>query len=223
MNPYHSENYLKRYLTCFPELHALIGVPQPEKWHPEGDAFTHTMMVLREANERFPHHDLVQWAAICHDLGKALTNKEKWPSHHGHAVLGLKPTVTLLEKFGVTDFETVDCVKFITEFHMHVHDVYKMKASTFVNIFRKAVLITYPKGDHLSLLISLACLGECDHYGRGGVDLNSTYTNPATMLKIFYKIDEIANPYDWNVFDDKNWNKVTNQLTKMFSQLKEEA
>jgi len=68
----------------FPELHALIGVPQDPKWHPEGDVWVHTMMVVdamaeigsrkqgvgsREDKERLK----LLFAALCHDFGKPLT------------------------------------------------------------------------------------------------------------------------------------------------------
>ncbi|SFV90371.1 tRNA nucleotidyltransferase [hydrothermal vent metagenome] len=81
----------------FPELHALIGVPQDPKWHPEGDVWVHTMMVVdamaeimsreqgvgsREDKERLK----LLFAALCHDFGKPATTTieyedgkiEKW-------------------------------------------------------------------------------------------------------------------------------------------------
>ena len=84
----------KRY---FPELHALIDAPQDPKWHPEGDVWVHTMMVVdamaeigsreqgvgsREEKERLK----LLFAALCHDFGKPLTTTieyedgrvEKW-------------------------------------------------------------------------------------------------------------------------------------------------
>ena len=68
----------------FPELHALIGVAQDPVWHPEGDVWIHTMMVLdamanicqSEALCRDPFERLtLMFAALCHDLGKATTTR----------------------------------------------------------------------------------------------------------------------------------------------------
>ncbi len=68
----------------FPELHALIGVVQDPVWHPEGDVWIHTMMVLdamaricrMEALCRDPFEKLaLMFAALCHDLGKATTTR----------------------------------------------------------------------------------------------------------------------------------------------------
>ena len=71
----------------FPELHALIGVPQDAKWHPEGDVWVHTMMVVdamagelkgkREKGKGKEGDEKQQlkllFAALCHDFGKPLT------------------------------------------------------------------------------------------------------------------------------------------------------
>ena len=72
---------LERY---FPELHAIVGVPQSPKWHPEGDVWVHTMMTLdamaRELkikNEKLKMKErqklMFLFAILCHDLGKAIT------------------------------------------------------------------------------------------------------------------------------------------------------
>ena len=62
----------------FPELKALIGVPQPPRYHPEGDAWNHTMLVLDYAARLRPQAENplgLMLAALCHDLGKAPTTQ----------------------------------------------------------------------------------------------------------------------------------------------------
>lgn len=64
-------------LSYFPELQALINLPQSPKWHPEGDVWTHTLMAL-DAMATLLSDDEKQnikymWAILCHDLGKATT------------------------------------------------------------------------------------------------------------------------------------------------------
>lgn len=62
----------------FPELQALIGVPQSPQFHPEGDAWVHTMLVLDMAAvlmERAENPTGLMLSAICHDLGKAGTTR----------------------------------------------------------------------------------------------------------------------------------------------------
>ena len=72
----------------FPELDALYGVPQPAQWHPEIDTGVHVMMALRLA-ARISASTAVRFAVLMHDLGKARTPQEKWPSHHGHEQRGV--------------------------------------------------------------------------------------------------------------------------------------
>jgi tRNA nucleotidyltransferase (CCA-adding enzyme) len=89
---------LERY---FPELYAIIGVPQSEKWHPEGDVWIHTMMTLDQMamlKTGDAKYDLkMMFAILCHDLGKATHTQitEEKISAIGHELAGLEPT----EKF----------------------------------------------------------------------------------------------------------------------------
>lgn len=72
----------------FPELSALIGSVQPAAYHPEGDAFEHTMLITDEVagqTKSIP----ARFAALCHDLGKGLTPAAMLPHHYGHEARGL--------------------------------------------------------------------------------------------------------------------------------------
>ncbi len=82
----------------FPELYALIDVPQSPIWHPEGDVWIHTMMCidkmvsLKTDDEK--HNLKMMFAILCHDLGKA-THTQVSPeqiSAIGHELAGLEPT-----------------------------------------------------------------------------------------------------------------------------------
>ena len=80
--------------TWFPEAAALIGVPQPEDHHPEGDVWTHTMQVLDEAARlrgRAEYPLGLMLAALCHDFGKPPATRELDGKLHayGHETLGL--------------------------------------------------------------------------------------------------------------------------------------
>lgn len=77
-------------LLCliFPEIHALIGKTQPERYHPEGDAFEHTMLILDETAAKTDNL-IARFAALCHDLGKGVTPLEMLPHHYGHEKKGL--------------------------------------------------------------------------------------------------------------------------------------
>lgn len=78
----------------FPEIFALIGKTQPREFHPEGDAFEHTMATV-DAVARWTENLVVRFAALVHDIGKGVTPEELLPHHYGHEVKGL----TVLEQW----------------------------------------------------------------------------------------------------------------------------
>ena len=62
----------------FPELKALVGCEQEPEWHPEGDVWVHTLLVVDEARKRiaaldYPQQVAVMLGAVCHDFGKPST------------------------------------------------------------------------------------------------------------------------------------------------------
>lgn len=71
--------------VILPELENLFGVVQPEKYHPEIDTGVHTLMVLEQAAKLSPQ-PAVRFAALVHDLGKALSPHP--PLHTGHEERG---------------------------------------------------------------------------------------------------------------------------------------
>ncbi|MBO1926423.1 multifunctional CCA addition/repair protein [Thiomicrorhabdus sp. 6S2-11] len=105
--------------VLFPELHALHGVEQPEKHHPEGDVWIHTMMVLQQATKL--SDDLaVRFAALVHDLGKGITPPELWPKHHGHEAAGVPLVKALCQRYRVPKkIEQFACK--VTEYHGVIH------------------------------------------------------------------------------------------------------
>jgi tRNA nucleotidyltransferase (CCA-adding enzyme) len=74
--------------VIFPEIASLYGVPQPARWHPEIDTGVHVMMALQCA-VRLGASVPVRFAVLMHDLGKAATPRDRWPSHHGHEEAGV--------------------------------------------------------------------------------------------------------------------------------------
>ena len=182
-------------VDVYEQVHALKGIPQPEKWHPEGDAYVHTKMVCREAWDRYffngvAYKPLIMFAAMTHDFGKALTNPAKWPSHYGHADLGVAPTRAYLREIYGTDECNINICTFTTKYHMHMHQIFDMKPATLVKIFKAAVEmcgVNY----YMIALETLAQLGVCDHYGRGNVDHSVPYYDTLRFLAFMYHIDSI--------------------------------
>jgi len=67
----------------FPEIAKLVGVLQPIQYHPEGDAFNHTMIVLDKVADETQNEE-IRFAALVHDIGKGVTPQSLWPRHIGH-------------------------------------------------------------------------------------------------------------------------------------------
>ncbi len=85
----------------FKEIYDLIGAEQPIIYHPEGDAYNHTMIVLdKVANKTEEFEDKrkleLRFSALVHDFGKGTTPKGEYPHHINHEERG----VQLVEKFG---------------------------------------------------------------------------------------------------------------------------
>ena len=87
----------------FPELHALIGVPQNPEYHPEGDVWTHTMMAVDRMSEelgirseelRIGDKEKLRFllAILCHDFGKATTTTLEYKEKTILYVSGLPAT-----------------------------------------------------------------------------------------------------------------------------------
>lgn len=117
----------------FAEVQALCGVPQSAKYHPEGDAFEHTMRVLREAAAmRAQAEDPLAFmlAALTHDLGKAVTtkmgDKGDWQSI-GHEREGLPLVESLLARLGAPKGCIARCRE-ICALHMRVHTCFTQGA-----------------------------------------------------------------------------------------------
>lgn len=71
----------------FPEIAALIGKTQPKEFHPEGDAYMHTLDILDKVSLQ-TEETVARFAALCHDLGKGTTPNDMLPHHYGHEIRG---------------------------------------------------------------------------------------------------------------------------------------
>lgn len=106
--------------TCYPELWALHGCEQDPEFHPEGDVWVHTLLVLNEAarlGRDFPKEQrlILGLAALLHDLGKPSTTRRENGRicAHGHEHAGIKPATAWFARhsFGeVVEQAVLDCV-----------------------------------------------------------------------------------------------------------------
>jgi tRNA nucleotidyltransferase (CCA-adding enzyme) len=159
----------------FPEIYHLFGVPQPEKYHPEIDAGVHAMMCLEQAALLTPNPE-VRFAALVHDLGKALSPKDNLPHHYGHETKGLPVLEALCDRLRVPNsFKSL--AQHVMQYHTHCHKVTELKPSTLVDLL--STLGAFKQHNQLPEFL-LAC--EADAKGRTGLE-HKPYPQATYILK----------------------------------------
>ncbi len=131
----------------FPELAALVGVPQEPEWHPEGDVDIHTMMVADEARRLiddldYPRKVAVMLGAVCHDLGKPPTTEfiDGRTRSLGHDEAGVEPTISFLERLGIQTlhgFDVREQVVQLVRYHLKPGMYFKSKTPVGDGAFRR--------------------------------------------------------------------------------------
>lgn len=131
-------------VQVLPEIAAMRGVAQPPEWHPEGDVWVHTLLLLRKLPAGCPV--TLAWGALLHDVGKpptyAVSDRIRF---NGHAEIGARMAAAICRRMRFSNEETEQIVALVAN-HMRFGDVQKMKESTLKRFFR---LAKFP--EHLEL------------------------------------------------------------------------
>jgi poly(A) polymerase len=118
-----------------PEIGAMKGVEQPPQYHPEGDVFVHTLLLL----EKLPAgaSKTLAWGALLHDVGKPPTFRIA-PDRirfDGHVEVGVKMAAEILRRLRFSNHET-DLILALVDNHMRFGAVQRMKQSTLKKFLR---------------------------------------------------------------------------------------
>lgn len=134
----------------FPELQALVGVPQEPAWHPEGDVDVHTLMVVDEARKLideldYPRKVAVMLGALAHDFGKPSTTEfvDGRTRSRGHDEAGVEPTLSFLDTLGIYTLEGYDVQNQIVQlvrYHLKPGEYYGAKTPVGDGAFRRLAL-----------------------------------------------------------------------------------
>jgi tRNA nucleotidyltransferase (CCA-adding enzyme) len=151
--------------VVYPEINALFGVPQPEKWHPEIDTGVHTLMVLDQA-AMLSTDTKVRFAALVHDLGKGTTPHAEWPGHRGHEERSVALIEALCDRLKIPG-EYRDLSIIVARYHGNVHRAFELRPNTILGIFEKIDAFRRPQRFTQALV---AC--EADSRGRLGLEKN---------------------------------------------------
>ncbi|POZ51092.1 multifunctional CCA addition/repair protein [Methylovulum psychrotolerans] len=147
----------------FPELDNLFGVPQPPQHHPEIDTGVHSLMCLEQAALLSPSPE-VRFAALVHDLGKALSPKEDLPHHNGHEANGLPLLEAMCTRLRIPNgFKAL--AQQVMQYHTHCHRAADLRPGTLTDTL--AALGAFKPANALESFL-LAC--EADARGRTGFE-----------------------------------------------------
>ncbi len=161
--------------VLLPEVNALFGIPQDERYHPEIDTGLHTQMTLDYAASRqYPTE--VRFALLLHDLGKGMTPHESWPSHHQHETRGLPLVREVCQRLKVP-VAYRELAERVCELHLLVHRAKELQPKTLLKLLEAADLFRRP--ERLQPLLQ-AC--ESDYRGRLGLQ-QRPYPQAAIVAK----------------------------------------
>jgi tRNA nucleotidyltransferase (CCA-adding enzyme) len=146
-----------------PEVNALFGVPQTEKYHPEIDTGVHLLMALDQATGLSGGSASIVFAVLLHDLGKGLTAQELLPSHVGHETAGVPLVDDVCRRFRVPN-AVHDLARKVCARHLDCHRILQARPVTVMRLLEN--LDVFRNQDLLPDFL-LAC--EADYRGRKGL------------------------------------------------------
>ena len=169
--------------VLFPEIDALFGIPGPKLWHPEIDTGIHTLMVV-EQSVKLSDSLAFRFACLVHDLGKALTPKEKWPSHKGHGSLGVEVIKDLCLRLKIPN-ECRDLALLVSEHHTIIHNAAELPASILINLMDQNDAWRKPQ----RFLQMLQCC-VADSKGRTGFE-DKDYPSADYVWRAFQAVEKV--------------------------------
>ncbi|MEP6921684.1 MAG: HD domain-containing protein [bacterium] len=161
---------LRALEQIFPEINALIGVKQEPEWHPEGDVFVHTLLVVDNAvellsNLTYSKQVTVMLATLAHDFGKPATTEfiDGRLRSRGHEEAGVAPTEAFLDRINLHTLAGYDVrqqVIALVREHLKPGEFYKKCEEVGDGAFRRLA-----RKCELDLLYRVA---RADSLGRNG-------------------------------------------------------
>lgn len=159
----------------FKEIFNLINIPQPEKYHPEGDVFNHTMIVLDKVSIN-TENESTRFAALCHDFGKALTPSNILPQHIDHDIRGESPINDMCDRLKLPN-EWRNKAIFTSKYHMKAAIIKQMKP------FKQARLLNIIKKSPVTLEEMEIIVNADEMLNRGKVEFS------AMAKEVFSKVN----------------------------------
>lgn len=211
----------------FPELYALKEVPENTTYHPEGNAYKHVLLTLQQVHKQtapqYLIHQLssdvqhrialINFGLLCHDLGKSLTDKQKWPSHHGHDELGIDLVDKMCDRLKIPN-EYRDFGKLACKYHMMFYEFLKCQKKT---QYDKIKAITNFKDNRPMLF--LYRIHRCDLMGREGKISQQRINNMYNTFGHINTIFEIMKNKTLKDLPKKTQNELSKYSGEKFGEL----
>lgn len=189
--------------VVFPEFYKLLTALENRRYHPEGNAYEHTMLVLTQS--AINGFDLkTRYACLMHDIGKTLTPFDKLPKHYGHDVNGVELVEKISDKYSVPS-ELKKLAAFACRYHMYMHNLDGLNAKTFVKVFDSC-------RNRIEFVDVLYKVGVCDERGRKGCEENDV----SGILRLFNYQKAYSSVKFENVFPngETNADKIKDGMRK---------
>jgi poly(A) polymerase len=150
-------------VAILPEITAMKGVEQPPQFHPEGDVWIHTRLMLEQLSSGCAH--TLAWGVLLHDVGKPPTFKP--PStpgdrirFDGHVEVGMRMAEDICRRFRFSNDDMEQILALVAN-HMRFKDVAEMRLSTLKRFVRQP---RFEEHAELHRLDCLASHGNLDSY-----------------------------------------------------------
>ena len=163
--------------VVLPEVDALYGVPQRAEYHPEVDTGVHIELVCDMAASLAPGDGVVGFAALVHDLGKALTPDDVLPKHIGHEHAGLSPLRAVCERLKVPA-QHRDLARIACREHLNVHRLFELRDRTVHELLVRCDAFRQP-----ARIAQLGLVCEADKRGRTGLQ-DQPYPQREELLRL---------------------------------------
>jgi poly(A) polymerase len=164
-----------------PEISAMKGVEQPPQFHPEGDVFVHTLLLL----DKLPAgcSKTLAWGALLHDVGKPPTFRVA-PDRirfDGHVEVGVKMAAEICRRLRFSGDETEQILALVDN-HMRFADVQRMKESTLKKFLRLPGFDEHLELHRIDCLSSHGQLGSYDYAREQLRSLPPEAIRPAPLI-----------------------------------------
>jgi tRNA nucleotidyltransferase (CCA-adding enzyme) len=169
--------------SILPEVDRLFGVPQPVKYHPEVDTGLHTLLSLQQA-VKLTDDPVIRYATLVHDVGKGVTDKANWPSHHAHETLGLPLQADISKRLHVPN-EFAKLAALVCEHHTKMHRIKELRPTTLLKLIE--ALDGFRRPERVQKFL-LAC--EADARGRTGLE-ERDYPQNAYLTTILNELSQL--------------------------------